>query len=257
MAVVFDYTGEIALLAEAEIPKETFTEWTDTLTGEMSRIAENLLAKIPDETTFKNLIADASSDAWELFVNPAWPKAEMIRVKQRVKLARRYQAWDTGVKAAFLPDGYFDDRVISKKDKWLLARYTISVVGLQHNPVIMWRAGTKGVKFFVGDKRITRYMDPALDVVTAGVPTYVVKDAYGKFFQALTIGKLVYGYVMAKFADEGGLATVRDNVINTLNTEMDEILTGALDTTKADPAKSWLHLSYDAGRFYVKAKAEL
>jgi len=257
MAVVFDYTGEIALLAEKEIPTETFDEWTNTLVGEMSRIGANLLAKIPDEPTFKDLIADASSDAWEAFVNPAWPKADMIKVKQRVKLVRRYTDWDTGVKATFLPDGYFDDRVISKKDKWLLARYTISVVGLQHNPVIMWRAGTKGVKFFVGDKRIVRYMDPALDVVAAGEPTYVVKDAYGKFFQALTIGKLVYGYIMAKFADEGGLADTRDTVISTLNTEMDDILTGALDTTKANPALSYLHLSYSAGRFYVKAHAEI
>jgi len=257
MAVVFDYTGEIALLTEKEIPTETFDEWTNTLAGEMSRIGENLLAKIPDETTFKNLIADASSDAWEDFVNPAWPKSDMIKVKQRVKLARRYTDWDTGVKATFQPDGYFDDRVKSKKDKWLLARYTVSVVGLQHNPTIMWRAGTKGVKFFVGDKRITRYMDPTLDTVAAGEPTYVVKDAYGKFFQALTLGKLVYGYVMAKFADEGGLATTRDSVISTLNSEMATILSGALDTAKADPAKSYLNLSYDAGRFYVKAKAEL
>jgi len=256
VAVVFDYTGRIALLTEAEIPDETFTEWRDTLIGEMSRIGSNILAKIPDEATFLNLIADASSDAWEAFVNPTWPKATMIQVKQRVKLARRYDAWDDGIRATFLPDGYFDDRVLTKANKWKLARYPISLVGLQHHPTIRWRAGTKGVKFFVGDQRITRYMDATLDTYT-GDPTYVVKDAYGKFFQALTIGKLVYGYVMSKFADEAGLATTRDDVITTLNSEMDEILSGALDTTKANPALSYLHLSYSAGDFYVKAHAEI
>jgi len=256
MAVVFDYTGKIALLTEADIPEETFNEWKTTLTNEMSHIGTNLLAKIPSEAVFQDLIADASSDAWETFVNPDWPNASMITVKQRVKLARRYDAWDTGVRAAFLDPAYFADRVVSKADKWKLARYPISLVGLQHDPDIKWRAGTKGVKFFVGDKRITRYMDSALDTYS-GEPTYVVKDAFGKFFQPLTIGKLVYGYVMSKFADEGGLDTTRDNVIATLNSEMDTILSAALDATKADPTKSYLHLSYSAGEFYVKAHAEL
>ena len=255
MAVVFDYVGKVALLAEADIPQETRDEWENTLINETSRIGTNLLAKIPDESTFQNLIADASSDAWEAFVSPDWPGADLIKVKQRVKLARRYTAWDAGVRDAFF-DGYFPARVSSKKDKWLLARYTISLVGLQHSPTIRWRAGTKAVKLFVGDQRITRYMDAALDTLS-GSPTYVVKDAYGKFFQALTIGKLVYGYVMAKFADEGGLATTRDSVISTLNSEMDEILSAALDSSKADPTKSYLHLSYSAGDFYVTAHAEI
>jgi len=255
MAVVFDYVGKVELLSADAVPKETHDEWVNTLAMEQSHIGTNLLNKIPDEPTFKALIADMSSDRWEGFVNPDWPLAELITIKQRVKLARAYASWRTGVLDAFF-DGYFAARVRSKRDKWLLARYTISLVGLQHDPDIRWRAGTKAVKFFVGDTRILRYMDSNLDTYT-GSPTYVVKDAFGKFFQALTIGQLVYGYVMAKFADEAGLDSVRDNIINTINSNMDTILSCALDTSKADPAKSYLHLSYSAGDFYVRAHAEI
>ena len=255
MAVVFDYIGKVVLLSESDIPAETHDEWTTTLTNEKSRIGTNLLNKIPDEPTFQNLIADPSSYAWANFVNPDWPNADIVKVKQKVKLYRAYGSWDTGVRAAYV-DGYFVERVLAKKDKWLLARYPISIVGIRHDPNIKWRAGTKAVKFFVGDYRITKYMDPALDTYS-GDPTNVVKDAYGKFFQPLVLGKLVYGYTLAKYADEIGMGSTRDSVISAVNADLDEILSCALNSAKADPAKSYLHLSFDGTDFFVRAHAEL
>jgi len=254
----FEYKGKIVLLTEEQIPEETKNEWLDTLKREQSHIGTNLLNKIPDEPTYQNLIADASSDAWETFVNPNWPNADVIKIKQRVKLAARYGDWNSGVQATFF-DGYFSDRVEAKKAKWNRVRYVLSVVGLQHDPVIKWRAGTKAVKCFTGDGRIVRYWISGVDEVmpSAEQIDMYVKPAYGKRFQALVLGRITQAYVFAKLADEGGLTDLRDQIISDFNSDMDTILAAALDPAKADPTKSFLHLTIEAGEYKIHAKAEL
>jgi len=261
----FEYKGRIVLLTEDRIPEETKNEWLDTLKREQSHIGTNLLNKIPDEETFKDLIAEASSDAWEAFVNPNWPNADVVKIKQRVKLAARYGDWNSGVQATFF-DGYFSDRVEAKKAKWNRVRYVLSVVGLQHDPVIRWRAGTKAVKCFVGDKRVVRYWiteteggATAVDEIrpSADQIDMYVKPAYGKRFQALVLGRIVQAYIFAKLAEEGGLIDLRDQIISDFNSDMDTILAAALDPAKADPTKSFLHLTIEGAEYKIHAKAEL
>jgi len=254
--VVFDYVGIIELIEPANFPSHVLNEWKETLSGEQSRIYARLKEVIPNETVFQDKIADASSDAWEAFVSDTWPDADIIKMKQRVKLARAYEAWDSGIEAAFGTDGYFPDRVNAKADKYKLARYTLSIVGLKSDPNISWRAGTKAVKFFVGDKRILRYMDATLDTYS-GEPVMAVKSAFGKRFQALALGRLVQGYVMAIFAHESGLTSLRDSIISSVNSDMDDILTAALKADYAPPPTSYLHLVYTSATDTWSVQAHL
>jgi len=256
MSVVFDYEGIIQLIEADAFPAHVLDEWKTTLGNEQARIYARLLDVIPSETAFKDKIADASSDAWETFVNPNWPDADVIKMKQRVKLARAYNAWKTGVDNAFGEGGYFADRVMAKADKFKMARYVLSIVGCKSDPDIMWRAGTKAVKFFVGDKRILRYMDSTLDTYS-GEPVMAVKAAFGKRFQALVLGRLVQGFVMAMFAHEGGLTSLRDSIISSVNSDMDDILTAALKADYAAPPTSYLHLVYTASTDTWSVKAHL
>lgn len=256
MGVVFDYVGQVVLLTEDELPADVIDEWEATLKGEQARIYNALTTKIPNATVFQDKIADASSDAWENFVSSDWPDADIIKMKQRVKLARAYGAWKDGVDAAFAEGGYFPDRVTGKKDKFKLARYTISIVGLRHDPNIRWRPGYKAVAFFTGDKRVLRYMDPSYDTYT-GEPVMAILDAFGRYWRPLVIGQLVRGYVLAMFAHEAGLGSQRDSILSTINSNLDTILTKTLKADYAAPPTSYLHLEYSTSEDAWKVKAHL
>ena len=90
MSVYWQYEG-ICQLPDS-LPTEVKQEWINTLQSEQTRIYNNLLAKIPDVLSFQDRIADASSDEFENFlqsVGVRWD-VDVIKMKQRVKLARAY-----------------------------------------------------------------------------------------------------------------------------------------------------------------------
>jgi len=268
MAEVLVYEGVCEI--PAEVPAHIIDEWETTLKNAQARIYNNLLQKIPSDTAFKNFIADASSDAYEAFVNPDYKRANVIKMKQRVKLARSYNAWNTGVTNAFDGDSpYFGDRVTNKKSKYQLARYTLSAVGSK--PDMYWGPVPKAVLLLTGDLRAPRYIT-ANESLT-GSPQKVVLDAFINTIRPMLIAEGVYGVVMAYFAHEGGLESLRDDIIREVNQNLEKALNAFMDTTNyvegglvsggdyKDPA-SWtgtfVHIYFDSatGKMKVKARAE-
>jgi len=265
MAEVLVYEGVCEI--PAEVPAHIIDEWEVTLKNAQARIYNNLIQKISSDTAFKNFIADASSDAYEAFVNPNFRKANVIKMKQRVKLARAYNAWNTGVKNAFDGDSpYFADRVTAKKDKYQLARYTLSAVGSK--PDLYWGPIPKAVLLLTGDLRAPRYIG-ANESLT-GSPQKVVLDEFVNTIRPMLISEGVYGVVMAYFAHEGGLADLRDNVIRQTNQNLEKILNSFMDTSAyvagglasggdyKDPASwtgTYVHIYFDATSEKVKVKA--
>lgn len=232
MAVYWEYVGTCTL--PAELPTGVLEEWRDTLKAERTRIYASLLNKIPDETAFKTRIADASSDEFEAFLYKVGGKwdADLIEMKQRVKLARKYPDWKSGVDDAFGVGGYFAHRVEGKADKFKLARYVLGVVGHRRtlvDGIKVWNPVTMGALLMRGDTRCARYFDEN-DTFT-GTLHAVVDPNKGRLITPSIMAEAIRACVMAKFADEGGLTTLRDTILSNSNTVIDELLQVALDAT--------------------------
>lgn len=235
MTTQWEYVG-IMQLPDA-VPSDIMDEWKETLKAEQTRIYANLKNKIPDEASFKERIGDASSDEYESFlykVGSRWD-VSLIEMKQRVKLARSYDTWEYGVDKTFGVGGYFSDRVDSKSSKFNLARYVLGVVGHRASvtlPLKVWNPVTTGVLLLRGDTRPARYFEAPRDVFT-GTLEAVVDANKGRLITPSIMAEAVRACVMSKFADEGGLSTVRDTILTNANTVIDALLQVALNTVHA------------------------
>jgi len=226
------YIGTVLL--PTDLPTGVLDEWKATLKGEQARIYASLLSKIANEGNFQDRIADASSDEYAQFlatVGARWD-VNVIEMKQRIKLARQYTAWKSGVDSVFGVGGTFPTSVDTKADKFKLARYVLGAVG--HRATVggsfgVWNPASVGVLLLRGDTRPARYFD-ANDSF-AGTLEAVVDPTYGRLITPSMLAEAIYGCVMSKFADEGGLTTLRDNVITDVNTKLDALLQVALDAT--------------------------
>jgi len=232
LADKWKYIGTVLL--PTDLPTGVLDEWKATLKGEQARILASLQSKIANEGNFQDRIADASSDEYASFlatVGARWD-VNVIEMKQRVKLARQYTAWKTAIENCFKVGGYFPDRVDGKADKFKLARYVLGAVG--HRATVggsfgVWNPASVGVLLLRGDTRPARYFD-ANDSF-AGTLEAVVKPTEGRLITPSILAEAIYGSVMSKFADEGGLTALRDSVITSVNTIIDALLQVALDAT--------------------------
>ena len=254
----------------SEVPSHIIDEWETTLKNMQASIYNNLMQKIPSEEAFKTRIAAASSDAWEVFVNPNYKNANVIKMKQRIKLAKAWGSWNAGVKNAYDGDSpYFADRVTQKKDKYQLARYTIAFVGSK--PDKFWGPAPKAILLLTGDLRASRYI--TANETLSGSPQNAILPEYANYVRPMVISKVVFAGVMVYFAQEAGLADLRDNVIRSANQELEKIVNAFLDTSKyvagglteggdyKDPTAwtgTYVHLWFDesSGKVKVRARAE-
>lgn len=247
MAVVAEFIGPVT---PKVVPAEIKDKWYNTLSLRRDMIYGRLLTKIPDETSFLTKIADASSDVWESFVNPAIPNYYFVTLKQRVKLSGAHSKWLDGVVDAFKAGGRFEQGVSLKKDRIDLLKYTLGNVGVRY---LGWGPGYKAVGFITGDLRVTRYVT-GTETVT-GNPVNAFPEEVVKFVRPTLIAMLTQGAVLALLAEENGLSTLRDQVITQTNTNTDTICTGL---KKATYTLVYARLEYDAtaGQIKVHSRVE-
>ena len=236
---VVEYIAPIDKAAvPAELVNEVIARWETNLLGARDVIYARLLKKIPDEPSFRDRIADASSDVWETFVNPYYINADFIKLKQRVKLAAAYPRWNAAVIAAFSPGGIFETNVTAKKDRMAQAIYTLAGVGARH---LGWGPIYKAVGAITGDLRIVRYIG-ANETLT-GTPFSAFPAGVVKFVRANLVPLLTQGAVLALYAIEAGLTTLRDTIIQTVNANSDAVVNGLKDPAVVSV---YVHLEYDA-----------
>lgn len=254
MPEYWKYIGTVTL--PADLPPGVLEEWKNTLKSMQSSIYANLQSKIPNQSAFQDRIADASSDAYEQFlqnVGGKWNK-DVITMKQRVKLARQYQAWKSGIDSAFGEGGYFGARVDAKADKFKLARYVLGAVGFKpitSTPFGVWNPVVMGVLLLSGDTRCLRYFD-ANDSFS-GTLHSVLKTPHANLVRPSLIAEGVYGAVMAKFADEGGLTSIRNTILSNANAVIADIINVALnDVHKGSGYSVTFTLSWDSVAGNVK-----
>jgi len=245
-----EYVGLYVPLDPSVVTNEQ-DEWETSLKAARQTILNHLLAKIPNETAFKDKIADASSDAWESFVSTSWEDYEFITLKQRVKLERAYSDWYDGIQNAFAEGGAFETNVTNKKGKTRNFRYPMGAVGVKYK--LAWKCAYKAIAVISGDARVLRYFD-ADDITTPSTVVNVFLARAAKFARATAVPIIVRGLVLAQYAQEAGDTSLRDTIINRTNTTLDNTVKKMIDTSTYPNADIKIEWNADYNRLAVHSK---
>jgi hypothetical protein len=228
MADYWKYVGHVKL--PTSLASAISDEWEATLKAETSRIYTALTTKIPDATAFGTKIATPSSSAYDAFlasVGGKWSITD-IKLKQKVKLARSYDKWNTRITAVFGgASPTFPSTVTAKKANLDELKRVIGAVGNKSSEG--WRPVSASVLLARGDTRISQYF--TADETLTGTLHAVFDASKGALISPSLIAEMVYACVMAKYADEAGLTTERGNIISSANTLIDTLINVALDAT--------------------------
>jgi len=246
----FRYIGPIS---KRSLPSRIIDEWESTLKGARARILASLsrfLDPATGQSRFLDQIADASSDAWEAFINPDWPNADLIKLKQRVKLAAAYPSWSSNIQSALQPDGRFEAGVSANKPKFSTnIQYTIGSTGFK--PDLSWGPGAKAALIVTGDLRVPRYISAPEEF--SGSP-YNMFPQSGKLVRPMIVSNYTFGAVLALYAIEANNTAARDAVINYVNTNLNDVK--RLAKTCATDGSFVMELRHDSTRglhVYVEA----
>lgn len=240
MGTKWTYVGQcvVPLTVDAHI----VTAWQTDLKAQQSRIYDALTTKITDSTTFLNKIAVPSSARFTAFlatVGAGWDKAQIV-MKQQAKLGASYTEWAAGVSSVFGSKGTFGAMVDAKVGKIQNLKRTLAVVG--QKSFSKWGAAANAVLMFRGDTRPATYMT-APDTFT-GTLEAGFDATLGALLSPSIIAELVSGAVMAQYAHEAGLTTLRDDIITATNLVIVDLMAAAVDGTHG---ASTLILSWNAG----------
>lgn len=249
MSVEVEYKGYYTPL---DVPNQEAEEWKSTLIAEMSRIYNSLITRIPDETTFKSVIAESSHEVYKGFVSDTWEDKDFVLLKHKIKLGTAYPAWKNGIDKAFSGDNpYFDDRVLDKMEKWLKAKYTLGSVGLRYKygrgiavkaigVISGWLAVAKDIK------APDEFQGTIINVFLPGVARFVRPQA---------VAIVTRGLVLAQLAHEGGEATLRDSVISKTNNVLQNSILKQVDTS-AHNVTFEIGFDTEKGKLFVHSKSE-
>jgi len=251
--LIFEYRS--APISETALPARIVDEWESTLKLARTRILASLdrfLAEPGGRDAFLNQIADASSDAYEMFVNPTYPLADIIKLKQRIKLAGAYDAWKSGVTYAFQSGSTFELNVTAKKSKFdNNVRLTIGGVGFKPET---WGSVSKLSLLLVGDIRPVRYMtaDETFNTGEA-FPRNVFSEA-GKGIVPAIISTYVHGVVMVLWTLRGGVDSgIRDSIASAVNSRLAKLASARDPDTYVTLE---LQIDTDTGKPVVYGRAE-
>jgi len=231
------------------LPVGIADEWESTLKGERARIKASLDNKIPNETEYKDKLADASSDRYDAFlatVGSFW-NVDYIKLKQRLKLYRKYSSWETGIDSAFAVGGNFETQVTAKKGKTEAMRYPIGVVG--NKGMDRWRLASLVALALSGDTRIARYITSP-DTLSGAIEV-ALSTPYNRLDLPFVVATVTQHAVLAKYASEAGLNTLRDNIVTALNTNLNII-----EGHKVSGSTLVITASWDATYSHVKIIAD-
>ena len=235
--------------------KEEIDEWESTLKNMQQRILNSLLTRIPDKNAFNAKIVEPAVMSWSNFMNPNWENYDFIKLKYQLKLKAAYPAWSKGVNDAFGTNGYFGDRVSSKKLKWLRAKYVLGSTGLRYK--LGRGIAVKAIGVISGMYRVKsdiRTSEDTINIVTYNEETgeeetesvTIPKDDFSgqivnvflpgaaRFVRPQAVALITQGLVYAGLADSFGLASERDSIIATINNYLANTVLKQVDTSQYD-----------------------
>jgi len=246
----FRYVGPIS---RKDLPSRIVDEWETMLKTARTRILASLgrfLDPATGLTKFLDQIADASSDAWETFINPSYPNADLIKMKQRVKLAAAYPSWKQNIQTALEEDGRFEQGVTANKTKFANnVKATIGSVGFK--PDIGWGPAAKAALIVTGDMRVVRYITSPEEF--SGAPANMFPRS-SRFVRPQIVSAVTFGSVLGLYALDINSSDLRDAALNYTNNVLNDVKRMA--KTCAEGGSFTLELRYDTTRgLYVLAEA--
>lgn len=232
------------------VPSVIMEEWKRTLIAEQANILNALKTRIPNETTFKRIIAETSQKAWEAFINPEWVNADFIKLKRAIKISGAYNDWLSGVEECFKEGGYFSQRVESKASKFGKAKVTLGSVGLRY----LYGRGiaVKAIGVLTGHIAVLNDIKSP-DEFTGNVVS-VFPPRVANFVRPQAVAIITQGLVLAGYAEDAGLPILRNEVLKATNDTLTNSVLKQVDTTKYSAT---LEVGYDAtkDKIYVLSSA--
>ena len=251
MGVVF--SGRFPVLEETELPSgmvDTIgTDWHDSIKRKREKIITNLKTRIPDEDTYKKVIADAGySRIIEVF-NPNFPKYRRLLRKYRAKTYRGADDYLKNREEAFKEGGRFEEGVYRNLTKY------------KENMTLIWRfVGDKDKVFgcvpktimaLAGKKKALENVLLDIDTVS-GEPVPVFKPEHESRTLPAIENAMVEGLNVILLSREAGLDI--DALISDYNAILDAYVKNtAFVRDNIDTANTFVHLGYDSatGRIVV------
>jgi len=232
MPVVFDVSVERVIKAETDYPSEIVNKWATVLKSLRDTILSRIQTKIPDAPTYENVLATPSYLKYGDFVNPSFPKADWIKMKQRVKVLAGANRYLDGVQKAFtVPEGAtvspFETAIDNKKDKIKGGILTLSVVGTRYGDddiipaIVRALTGDKRGELILSRKGISGTITTLTNLFPADIISVV---------RPSIIALLVEGGVLLAYAGQSGLTTEYDSIMSSINAALDKIF-NLRDTT--------------------------
>jgi len=252
MPVVFDVSVERTIKAETEYPSDVVDKWATVLKSLTSTILNRIKAKIPDAPSYEDKLAEPSYLKYGDFVNPDWPNASWIKMKQRVKVLAGANRYITGVEKAFSPDPEtgvvpFEAAIEDKKDKIKGGIYTLSVVGTRYGDddvipaIVRAMTGDKRGELILTRKGIGGTITTLTDLFPADIVAVV---------RPSLIALLVEGGVLLAYAGKYGLSDEYNDIMSSINGALDKIFS-LIDTTKY--ASAYIHFEEPSDRtMYIR-----
>jgi len=232
MSAVIDVVITRTIRQESDYPQDLISKWDAVLKSMNDTILNRIKTKIPDVQTYQKVLATPSYEVYADFVNPQFRRADMIKLKQRVKVLARGEAYLEDVEKAFTKNesgvSPFMEAVDSKKDKLALAIRTLDVVGIRFEDdwsveaIVGLITGDKRGELYLARKGITGTYTTLYDMFDESIIT-VVRPAL--------IALLTEGGVFLAYAGVNGLDTEYSNIMSYINGALDKIL-ALRDTTK-------------------------
>ena len=126
------YIGEVKPIA---VPVQIKDKWYEKLMELKAVIYDRIHTKIPDEQAYIDKLATPSHVAWAGFVSPYWLDADLIKLKQRIKVTIGAPRYLNNVYRAYVTEGFFDKGVYNARfvtDNLEMLRYTLGGVGIRY-----------------------------------------------------------------------------------------------------------------------------
>jgi len=248
MSVAVYYEGPVTILQQ--VPTAILEKWYNRLEASADMIYERIMTKIPDVNAYMKYLADPSAEVWKHFVSDYWPNADMIRLKQNVKVHSAGDRYLKGVISAYVTEKIFQKNVAMKKDRLEQARFTLSGVGVRY--MMGWGPEYKAVGAITGDYRIKQYITSS--ETFQGEPVLCFPPTMVKFIRPTLIAKLTQGLVYASYALQTGLVPFVEKIVADVNKDLQDFV-NAYKLSEFSEVSIGLEYKSNENKLYVFAKA--
>ena len=222
-------------------------DWESTLKSKRSKILTQIQTRIPDASTYNDVLAQPAISEYESFVNPSHPKAARALRKRKIKIPAGANDYLTNVANAFAEGGRFETRVTEAKDKFKRNFAAITqAVGDKSQKLgvvtaVMWAllGQYSKIQTFPSD----RYEEIARD---ADMPTNIFKPEYQANVRSAVTQLLNEGIYYAVLAIDAGEDV--STLLSDYNSRLDAFVANTTflkDTI--DSANTFVHIVYEAG----------